>query len=286
MIRRRPRSPHRAATGMVLIAVLWIVAALSIAVTGLTRSVRQEAALMGTSRNALQAAATGEAAIAIVLQQLLAGGAPLSRLQEVSVAFDGRAIPVEIMPLTGLIDINAAPPALLARLYTVAGGLPAAAAEAMAQATVMAREQRDSRGSATRFEAPEDLLQVPGFSYDLYARLAGLVTADVRGSGRVNALAAPTAVLTVLASGDAAVAERISSERLAGAEGIDTTALDASLLQAAPSRRVRMTARVGMPDGSFVDVERGVDLTPSQRDGAPWQVFQSNNRTEPAPPKP
>lgn len=274
------------ASGMVLIAVLWIVAALSIAVTGLTRSVRQEAVLMGASRNVLQAAASGEAAIALVLQQLRVSAAPLSRLQELSVEFDQRAIPVQMMPLTGLIDINAAPPALLAKLYAVAGGLPTGAAEALALATITAREQRDARGAATRFEAPEDLLQVPGFSYDLYARLADLVTADIRGSGRVNPLAAPAAVLAVLANGDAAAAGRIASERQAGAEGIDTSALDGNMVQAAPSRRVRMTARVAMPDGSFVNVQRDVDLTPSKRDGAPWQVFHSINRIEPAPSNP
>lgn len=286
MIRRTAERLRRSSGGMVLIAVLWIIAALSIAVTGLTRSVRQEAALMGASRNALQAAASGEAAIALVLQQLLAAGAPLSRLQDVSVEFDQRVVPVQMMPLTGLIDINAAPPALLARLYAVAGGLPTGAAESMAQATVASREQRDSRGAPIRFEAPEDLLQVPGFGYDLYARLARLVTADVRGSGRVNALAAPAAVLAVLANGDAAVAERISSERQAGADGIDTTALDSSFVQLAPSRRVRLTARVSSSDGSVVDVERDVDLTPDRRSGAPWQVFHSTNRIEPAPSKP
>lgn len=279
MIRRNARQVRRSSAGMVLIAVLWIVAALSIAVTGLTRSIRQEATLMGASRSTLQAAAVGEAAIAIVLQQLLAERAPLTSLQEASVTFDQRVIPVQVVPLTGLIDVNAASAELLTQLYTQGGG---AGAEALAQATIAARERKDARGAAARFEAPEDLLQVPGFSYDLYAKIAGLVTTDTRGSGRVNALAAPSGVLAVLANGNAATVERIAGARQAGEGGIDTTGLDGGMLQSAPGRRVRMTASVGMPDGTSIEIERDVDLTPNKRDGSPWQLFHSTNRIKPA----
>lgn len=271
---------------MVLIAVLWIVAALSIAVTGLTRSVRQEAALLGAARNSLQAAALGEAAIALVLQQLAAAGRPVAEWREAPVRFQGQAIDVSVAPLTGLIDLNAAPVALLAKLYAVAGGEAPAAAESLAQATVAARERRDARGLAVRFEAPEDLLQVPGFGYDLYARLAGLVTADLRGSGKVNPLAAPLGVLAVLANGNQGLAERIASARRAGGEGTDMTALDGNFVQQNAGKQLRLVARVPAADGSTVEVLRDVDLTPDRRSGAPWQVFHASQRNLPAPTQP
>lgn len=277
MIRRSRARPRSSPAGMVLIAVLWIVAALSIAVTGLTRSIKQEAALMGASRVTLQAAAAGEAAIAIVLQRLVAASGSLTTLQEIPVTFDQRVISVHVVPLNGLIDINAAPVELLARLYALAGG-----AQGLAQATVAARERKDARGASVRFEAPEDLLQIPGFSYALYAKVAGLVSTDTRGSGAVNALAAPIDVLAVLADGDAATARRIAGQRQAGRGAIDMTGLTGNIVQAGSSRRLRLTARVGTPDGAVVDVERDVDLTPNRRDGAPWQLFHSTNRIEPA----
>lgn len=279
---RRTRPPLRSSAGMVLIAVLWIIAALSIAVTGLTRSVRQEAALMGAARSTLQAAAAGEAAIAIVMQQLVASRDKLMNLQEVSVTFDQRLIPVQVVPITGLVDANDAPVELLSQLFVQAGGWPAASAQALAQAIVATRETRDSLGAQRRFEAPEDLLQVPGFNYDLYAKVVDLVTTDTRGSGRVNALAAPKAVLAVLANGDVATAGRIADDRQAGQMGIDTTGLAGNLLQNAPSRRLRMTAKVSMSDGTFIDVQRDVDLTFNRQDGSPWQVFHSINRIQPA----
>lgn len=280
------RQPQHRQAGMVLIAVLWIVAALSIAVTGLTRSVRQEAALLGVARSNLQATALGEAAIALALQQMVAAGKPAGEWREAPVQFQGQTIGVSVAPLTGLIDINAAPPALLAKLYTVAGGLPPAAAETLAQATVAARERRDARGVPARFEAPEDLLQVPGFGYDLYARLAGLITADLRGSGRVNPLAAPPGVLAVLANGNQGVVDQIAGARRTGGEGIDMTALDGNFVQQTAGRQLRMVARVPNADGSAVEVLRDVDLTPDRRSGAPWQIFHASERAVPAPTNP
>ena len=48
-------------------------------------------------------------------------------------------------------------------------------------------------------------------------RLRPLVTTDQRGGDRVNPLAAPPAVLAVLARGDVALAERIAAQRAASA---------------------------------------------------------------------
>ena len=58
------------ARGLALIAVLWIVAALAIGVTGLTQSVRSETRTLIAQRQQLQARALGEAAIALAVRQL------------------------------------------------------------------------------------------------------------------------------------------------------------------------------------------------------------------------
>lgn len=276
--RTSERLSHR---GMVLIAVLWMVAALSIIVTGLTRSVREESRMMSRARQSVEALGLGDAAIQIVLQGMSSLPVQKGRMEEAKIAYRGVTISVQVMPLNGLIDINAAAMPLLIRLYSVAGGMPADAAEVLAQATVAARERKDSRGSAARFEASEDLLQVPGVDYGLYARLSGLITADLRGSGKVNPMAAPPEVLTVLAGGNAAVAMRIAADRHAGLEGIDTTALDASVIDNAIVRRFRVQARVPLPDGTWLRVSRTVDLTPRTRTGMPWHTFSSSHSFEP-----
>ncbi len=272
----------KARRGMALLAVLWIVAALSIIATGITRSLRLEARATTLARQQVQAQALGDAAIQIALQALVANRQPLARTHLADVTYQGVVMQVQLMPLNGLIDINMAAQPLLERVFTVAGGLPLEAAQTLAQAVIHTRQQRDAKGAQQRFEAEEDLLNVPGFDYDLYARLAGLLTADLRGSGRVNPLAAPPEVLAVLAGGDMAAARQIAAARDAGQSGVDTSALDASLLDAAASRRLRAMARVPMADGSFVRVARSIDLNARTPDGAPWHTFRVAVSVEPA----
>lgn len=264
----------RAVRGMVLIAVLWIVAALSILVTGMAQTVRSEAKVLSQARQRAVAGGVGDAAIHLVLQQLIASPRPVARLVFVDTEYRGTPVRVQVMPLNGLIDINAASAPLLARTYAVAGGLAPQAAEVLAQATVAARNERTPQGQAASFAAPEDLLRVPGMDYQLYARLSRLLTAVGRGSGRINPMAAPTEVLTVLAAGNAALAARIAAQRDAGEEGVDTTMLEAGFVDNGISRAIRLDARVPLADGSWLHVVRSVALTGSNRDGLPWRSFE------------
>lgn len=276
-----PRGHDR---GMVLIAVLWMVAALSILVAGIARSAREEARIVTRMRQSVEAQGLGDAAIHLALQAMVARPMPLVQLERMEVNFQGVGIAVQIIPLNGLIDINAAPVPLLTKLYAVAGGTDENTAQALAQATVEARNRKDARGASIRFEAVEELLQIPGVDYALYARLVNLMTADLRGSGKVNPMAAPAEVLAVLAGGDIALASRIAAGRDAGAQGagMDTTALDSAYLDNAATRRYRIEAKVPMADGGALRISRSVDLAPRAREGMPWHTFNSSRGFEPA----
>lgn len=269
--------------GVVLVAVLWIVMALSIIVTGLSRSVRDEARMLSLARQGAQASALGDAAIQLVLQQMGAEPKQVDRMTTVQVQYMGQEIGVQVMPLNGLVDINSAQISLLVRLLTVAGGLAEDAAAPVAQAIVDYREQRSAQGVPRRFEAVEDLMRVPGVNYDLYARLSGLVTADIRGSGMVNLLAAPPAVLQVLAGGNAELVSQIDSRRQLGQPEIDMTGLDAAFVGSGTVRRYRLQARVSAADGGAYFVTRYVDINPRSRDGFPWTTFHMQREVEPIP---
>ena len=276
-----PRRNTRAHRGMALIAVLWIVAALGIIATGTLQTIRQESRMLLAARQEIEAQALGDGAIQIALQALAASNQPIRQMTESNITYRGAVMQIQVMPLNGLIDINGAGAPLLERLFTVAGGLPVGAAQAAAQAVVQERERRDAKGAPQRFEAEEDLLRVPGIDYDLYARLAPLLTADIRGSGRVNPMAAPVEVLTVLASGNAALAAQIASRRESGQVGVDTSALDVSLTDTAVARRVRVRAQVPMASGAVAYVSRSIDFTARTPDGAPWQTFRTSTGIEP-----
>ncbi len=272
---------QRSTRGVTLVIVLWMVAALTILVTGLVSTQRSELRLAGAARAQVLAAAGGRAAAQLALQQL-AGVTPApSGTSRRSFNVDGREIEVLLMPLTGLVDLNSAPPPLLADVFRLAGGLDEAAARSLA-AAVQERRQRPANGEQpARFELIEELLSVPGVDADLFAKIAPLLTTDSAGSGKVNPLAAPPEVLFILARGDAVLAQRIADQREAGA--IDTTRLEANYIDATVSSRYRITALVPESDGSQWAVQRDVDLRLATPGGPPWRTLRTSVRRLPAP---
>ena len=268
-------------SGMVLVAVLWIVAALSVIVTGMIHSVRAEVKQVSAASQIAQGGAWGGAAITVVLQSLSAPPTPPSSLTVAEVQFQGLSIPVRAMSLNGLIDLNTASPVLLEKLFLVAGELPAPQASAMAEMVRATRTRADPQGRAQRLESVEDLLRVTAMDYDTYAKVADLVTTDARGNGSVNLTAAPLGVIRVLADGNLEVAKRLFQGAQASAIGLDTSALDSALVDNAPSRRYLVQARVPLPDGVWLLVSRWVDMNGGKADGLPWRVFHAENRLEP-----
>lgn len=269
--------------GVVLVAVLWIVAALSVLVMGMIHSVRIEVQQVSEVNQKAQGNAWGAAAIAIVLQGMSpAVGNPSSWVSQ-EVRFQGLKVPVRAMSINGFIDLNVASPALLEKLFQFAGGLSAAEAVALAEVVKVERDRLAPRGRFRPFQSAEDLLRLPQIDYDIYAKLADLVTTDSRGSGRVNAQAAPLGVLRVLTDGNLELATRIHQAREAGAVGVDTSAMNPDLVDNVSSRRYLMQARVPLSDGRSLVVSRWVDINSGRSDGLPWRIFHAESRIESAP---
>ncbi len=263
--------------GMALVAVLWITAALSLMLTGMTGSVRQEVRAASAGRQMVEGRALAEAAINIVLQQMAAQPAAITQRVSIDVAFRGVNVPVQVMPMNGLIDVKNAGPELLQALFAVAGGMPPQAAAAAAQAVVQWRLQRTSGWQPYGLEAPEDLMLVPGFPYELYARIAPLIAVGQSSDGRVNPLSAPDGVLLVLAKGNASVAARIAAARDARQVGIDLTQLEALFVGGASSRAYRLAANVPLSDGASMRFLQSVSFQSSAQSELPWRILHSSN---------
>lgn len=283
---RRPDPSRSQGRGVALVLVLWMVAALTVAVSGLMYMARGEIRVAGVERDSIVASARADAAIRLVLQQMSAQGEPVRALTTVAIPFDGVSIEVRVIPLTGLIDLNRAPESLLTDLVEVAGELPRAAATQVAQAIVARRQPGGTRvagpsGSPIRlYAATEDLLQVPGIDYALYARLAPLVTTDAAGSGRVNPLAAPVPVLRVLAAGDAQAAQQLALQRDGAGLLTDTTRLNAAHIDQATSSRYRIEARLPLAGGATLVRAHVVQLGLVREEGLPWRVFHTQRTLE------
>jgi general secretion pathway protein K len=261
--------------GVALIAVLWIVASLALIVSSIAQATKQEMRAVSNARQAASAEALGQAAIHMVLQDVAQRGEKPRRIFHIGATFRSIEVQVRVQPLDGFIDLNNAQPGLLALLFQHAGGLEKRRAELLAADAVRYRSTRDARDRVIGFEAVEDLLQLPGVDYPLYARLSPLVTADLRGGGRVNATAAAPDVLAVLAGGNAG--------RATGSAGLDTTALAAEFTDAGGSSRYLLQARVPLGNGGWLVASRTVDFA-AAREGVPWRTLHTDYRFEPAPP--
>lgn len=274
----RPR--HRSSRGVALVMVLWIVAALTVLVTGVVQAQRGEVRLASAARERLLAEAAGMSAIHLAVQRVVGSAQPVDRLQRVAVDLQGVAVQVEVMPMTGLVDLNAAPEALLAELFRRSAGLDDGEGAALAAAVVARRQGGDGPGprGPRRLDAPEELLALGRVDPDLFAKIAPLVTTDSGGNGRVHALSAPLGVLRILARGRDDVAQRLASDRDAGLSGIDTTRLEAAFIDGTVGTRLRLSARVPRSDGTHWLVVRDIDLRPAPVGGLPWQILRSEVR--------
>ena len=270
--------------GLALIAVLWIVAALSVLVTALGHTVRQKAQAVGLTRHGVLAQALGDAAVHVALQRLAALPRPPDGLVEDIVSHDGAEVLVSVRPLDGLIDLNNASVELLSQALHVGAEMPVAQADLLAQDLVDWRRQPTAGGGVARFESPEDLLLVPGLKYAVYARIRSMVTTDLAGDGRVNPMAASPEVLRVLARGDQAGVQRILSGRQAGQPGLDLTVLDARFIRTGgASGRYLVSATVPVDDARSYVFTRVVIAGTSNDRGVPWRTVATRREVRAAP---
>lgn len=273
------KASDSAPRGLALIAVLWLVAALSLIAAGIVQSVRNEIRTVGLQRQAVVAQALADAAILLALQRIHAQQPePRSVLQIVPVQFENVSYDVSIQPLNGLIDLNSAKLALLADLYRYAGGLTSAAAQALAQATVDARQTKNIKGVTRGFDAIEDLLNLPQMTYGLYAKLVGSITADVKdGSGRVNPMASPVDVLLILSSGDRSRAVDLAIKRDLNPNVMDTSFFNPEHIETASSRSLSIQVTVGMLDGGTIQRRWHIYWGSDPRSRLPWRVLSTQS---------
>ena len=270
--------------GVALIAVLWLVSAMGLIITGVVQSVRSEVRTVGLQRQAIIATASADAAILLALQHLHAYKIePKNVVQTIPVQFDGLTREVSVIPLNGLIDLNQASVSLLADMYRFAADMTPEAAQALAQATLDFRQMKTAKGQPQGFDAKEDLLRVPTVSYDLYAKVVSSITVDRKdASGRVNPLSAPPSVLKILASGDMARAAVFESRRNAEPAAVDTSFIKPEHIEMTSSRSLRLQAQIDLPGGGRAARAWDVYWGEDPRSGLPWRVLSTHQSLQAA----
>ena len=212
--------------GVALAMLLWIVAALTLLVSGVVAMSRTDVQLTALQLAQARAEAAAEGAAHLLMRDLRIeqqagdydGQSVLSRRYQL----DGLAILGRAYPVSGLVNINSASPELLTDLFHYTGGLRAAEAETLARRVVQWRgdvtrsgefEEEASQQGRRTFAVLEDLLKVNGLSRELYDRVSPALSAQQAGQYGINPAAAPHGVLLMLAEGDQTRVDFIANSR-------------------------------------------------------------------------
>jgi general secretion pathway protein K len=211
-------SGARFARGYALVSVLWLVVLLTGITAAYHAQARVEARLLTAALQRAQAEALAEAGIWIAAREhYSATSTSPERANRVTrtIDVDGSAVAVTIADVSGLINLNAAPPELLAAALAARSGLEPAVQSAVVDAILDWRDGDSTRNPAgaedadyatvkaahgakdAPFATTDELRLVHGMTPAAYRALAPTLT--VFGNhARVNTTAAPAEVLAIL----------------------------------------------------------------------------------------
>jgi len=174
--------------GLALIVVLWAAILLALLAGSVARLSRSDLNLARNLVEGTKAELAADSALWTAVEAIVSGGPEAWRTDGTVYAwrFGGSEVRVRVTDELGRIDINAAPPELLAALFEAAGTEPAEAAE-LAEAVVEFRNRgveddplpairRGFGGGAAAFALTDGLAQVPGMPPELQNRIAEAIT--------------------------------------------------------------------------------------------------------------
>lgn len=270
---------------MALVAVMWLVAALSILVMSLVATTKADVRSTHSMRAFIEHEARGDAAIRVAAAQLLV--TPLTDgPRVVEVLFDDQVITVDVVPAAAFVNINTASIELLRDTLRYGAGLAEADAQVLAERIVDWRDPDDAAlpngaerdayvaaGSVFRprngpFETVDDLIQVLGMELDIHDKISGLLT-TYGGAAGVDPTYASPEVLMVLAAGGEGAVDAILAARDAGRPAPLVSGLNQQYVGASSSGPYRFRARQQHGDVVLSRV-RWIELA-GGGDGMPWR---------------
>lgn len=287
------RPARRVQHGVALVAVMWIVAALTLLVAGMLAVSKAEVRAAQTRAQVGGVTGLGDAAIQLAVLDWRTAPVPPDRLLRTRYRVDGVPISVAVIPASGYIDVNTAPETLLQALFVHGAGASPELARTLGQRIIDWRDPDDAalpdgaeaeayatagvawRPRNGRFIVLEDLMQVLGLDFEMFDMIRPFVTVW-SGSGQgVNPLAAPPEVLAILAAGNRDRAELIAAARDAGDPAIDMTMLEQAHLNSGSGGNIlHVLASVPAGQGRFGVRGRWIQLSPDE-DGAPWKTISA-----------
>jgi DNA uptake protein ComE-like DNA-binding protein len=184
-----------------LAIVVWFIAGMSLLVAGIVAQARVDTRLAQVHADRARLVAAGDGAIRLFIAELAAQAKQGARGQGfVAPTFlvGDQSVAIEVVPVAGLVDLNSAQLPLLRELLVIAGSLPPAQANEIAQAIVQWRGSKQRRGRSNRFDSVEDIMRVPGMRRQVYDDIRDYVAAGAGASGSITYALAPSVVKQAL----------------------------------------------------------------------------------------
>ncbi|MFT6275016.1 MAG: hypothetical protein ACJAZ0_001107 [Halioglobus sp.] len=269
-----------AQSGVALAIVVWFLAAMALLVSGIVFQAKIDTRLAQTHLARAKAEAAGDGAMNLMLAAVRADrDSSFSGRGVPSMDFEmgGLAITVELVPVSGLIDLNGASKALLAELFFTLGAVSIGEAELLADNVIKWRDNTPRGGGrAARFGSIEDLMKIEGVGRSLFDSVREAVVAGKSRRTGVDWASAPLPVLRVISGGDDALAISIVEGRSGDptASTAVPSGLNAKFQLVSSSTRYRMDARVLVGDKNWLR-RRWVALGAKKGSLLPWQFVRT-----------
>jgi general secretion pathway protein K len=265
--------------GVALAVVVWFLAGMSLLVAGIVAGSRGDVRLARIHAEKARVTAASDGAINLLVADLLdgyfaEGGRPTLAAQRYDIG--PQAVSVVAVPVSWLVDINAAPLELLATGVAATGAVDAERARALAGAVVQWRSAQPGSGRAQRFSATEDLLGVAGMDRATLDGVRDFLAEPAAGSGlsQWGPPARQSLEAVFKLSPHRRVVATVNSEgSVPGGAGAVDVQVVANLAQRAGAYRVDAIVET---DGKHWLRRRWIDTSLAAR-GAPWRHV----RTEP-----
>jgi hypothetical protein len=168
---------------------MWFLAGMCLLVSGITYMARTDTRMAQLHLARATAVAAGDGAILLMLAGL-GGDEPSAPAFTAPVTgnftLGPREVSVVVVPTNGLVNLNIAPAAVLARLFAMQGAVDNADARLIARSVVEWRRNTGPHRDADTggyFQSPEDLLQVPGVTRALWDTVRDFIVVEGGSTG-------------------------------------------------------------------------------------------------------
>jgi len=203
----RPVSAISRQSGVALGIVLWFLAGMSLLVAGIVSQARVDTHMAQLHVARAIAVSAGDGAILRMLADLVSLDArtfPKNGVPPREYTVGTHTVTVEVIPNSGLLNLNSIPASTLAQLLTTQGGMTGTEAKTLADNVIKWRTnaglQRGSRGPR-QFQSVEDLLQVGGFTRAVWDALRDSVMVSEDSSGALDLASAPAPLRAAVSEG-------------------------------------------------------------------------------------